>query len=152
MLGGDKKLPAPLGLSTAGPQSQGGGGEGGVVKVLPGPKGREGTLGGNGGSWGAPGGAGGAGANGGKGEGGIQTQQSWSFPSGGGGGGGDPPVYAAPPAQQSQSVGGGKIPPPLQPGQRPVRLLPIRPRSRGARRSLRTFPVVTLHPRFPFNV
>ena len=32
-----------------------------------------------------------------------------------------------------------------------VRLLPIRPRSRGARRSLRTFPVVTLHPRFPFN-
>ena len=33
-----------------------------------------------------------------------------------------------------------------------VRLLPIRPRSRGARRSLRTFPVVTLHPRFPFNV
>jgi predicted dehydrogenase len=26
-----------------------------------------------------------------------------------------------------------------------VRLLPIRPRSRGARRSLRTFPVVTLH-------
>ena len=34
---------------------------------------------------------------------------------------------------------------------RAVRLLPIRPRSRGARRSLRTFPVVTLHPRFPFN-
>ena len=33
-----------------------------------------------------------------------------------------------------------------------VRLLPIRPLSRGARRSLRTFPVVTLHPRFPFNV
>ena len=33
-----------------------------------------------------------------------------------------------------------------------VRLLPIRPRSRGARRSLRTFPVATLHPRFPFNV
>ena len=33
-----------------------------------------------------------------------------------------------------------------------VRLLPIRPRSRGARRSLRNFPVVTLHPRFPFNV
>jgi hypothetical protein len=33
-----------------------------------------------------------------------------------------------------------------------VRLLPIQPRSRGARRSLRTFPVVTLHPRFPFNV
>jgi hypothetical protein len=33
-----------------------------------------------------------------------------------------------------------------------VRLLPIRPRSRGARRSLRTFLVVTLHPRFPFNV
>jgi len=33
-----------------------------------------------------------------------------------------------------------------------VRLLPIRPRSRGARRSLRTFPVDTLHPRFPFNV
>jgi hypothetical protein len=33
-----------------------------------------------------------------------------------------------------------------------VRLFPIRPRSRGARRSLRTFPVVTLHPRFPFNV
>jgi hypothetical protein len=33
-----------------------------------------------------------------------------------------------------------------------VRLLPIRPRSRGERRSLRTFPVVTLHPRFPFNV
>ena len=33
-----------------------------------------------------------------------------------------------------------------------VRLLPIRPRSRCARRSLRTFPVVTLHPRFPFNV
>ena len=33
-----------------------------------------------------------------------------------------------------------------------VRLLPIRPRSRGARRSLRTFPVVTLHSRFPFNV
>jgi hypothetical protein len=33
-----------------------------------------------------------------------------------------------------------------------VRLLPIRPRLRGARRSLRTFPVVTLHPRFPFNV
>ena len=32
-----------------------------------------------------------------------------------------------------------------------VRLLPIRPRSRGARRSLRTFPVVTLHPRFHFN-
>jgi hypothetical protein len=32
-----------------------------------------------------------------------------------------------------------------------VRLLSIRPRSRGARRSLRTFPVVTLHPRFPFN-
>jgi len=33
-----------------------------------------------------------------------------------------------------------------------VSLLPIRPRSRGARRSLRTFLVVTLHPRFPFNV
>ena len=33
-----------------------------------------------------------------------------------------------------------------------VRLLPIRPRSRGARRSLRTFPVVTRHPRFPFTV
>ena len=33
-----------------------------------------------------------------------------------------------------------------------VRPLPVRPRSRGARRSLRTFPVVTLHPRFPFNV
>jgi hypothetical protein len=33
-----------------------------------------------------------------------------------------------------------------------VRLLPIRPRSRGARRSLRTFPVGTLHPRFHFNV
>ena len=33
-----------------------------------------------------------------------------------------------------------------------VRLLPVRPRSRGERRSLRTFPVVTLHPRFPFNV
>jgi len=33
-----------------------------------------------------------------------------------------------------------------------VRLLPIRPRSRGARRSLRTLSVVTLHPRFPFNV
>ena len=33
-----------------------------------------------------------------------------------------------------------------------VRLLPIRPRSRCARRSLRTFPVVALHPRFPFNV
>jgi hypothetical protein len=33
-----------------------------------------------------------------------------------------------------------------------VRLLPIRPRSRGERHSLRTFPVVTLHPRFPFNV
>ena len=31
-------------------------------------------------------------------------------------------------------------------------LVPIRPRSRGERRSLRTFPVVTLHPRFPFNV
>jgi hypothetical protein len=36
--------------------------------------------------------------------------------------------------------------------QEEVRLLPIRPRSRGERRSLRTFPVVTLHPRFPFNV
>ena len=36
-----------------------------------------------------------------------------------------------------------------------VRLLPIRPRSRCERRFLRTFPVrrvVTLHPRFPFNV
>ena len=33
-----------------------------------------------------------------------------------------------------------------------VRLLPVRPRSRGARRSLRTFLVATLHPRFPFNV
>jgi len=33
-----------------------------------------------------------------------------------------------------------------------VRLLPIRPRSRGARHSLRTFPVGTLHPRFHFNV
>ena len=33
-----------------------------------------------------------------------------------------------------------------------ARLLPIRPRSRGERRSLRTFPGVTLHPRFPFNV
>jgi len=33
-----------------------------------------------------------------------------------------------------------------------VRLLPIRPRSRVDRRSLRTFHVVTLHPRFPFNV
>jgi hypothetical protein len=31
-----------------------------------------------------------------------------------------------------------------------VRLLPIRPRSRCERRSLRTFPVVTLHPRVPF--
>ena len=31
-------------------------------------------------------------------------------------------------------------------------LVPIRPRSRCERRSLRTFPVVTLHPRFPFNV
>jgi hypothetical protein len=46
---------------------------------------------------------------------------------------------------------------PLNPAERmraeaQVRLLPIRPRSRGARRSLRTFPVVTLHPRFPFNV
>jgi hypothetical protein len=37
-------------------------------------------------------------------------------------------------------------------GRGEVRLLPIRPRSRGARRSLRTFPVVNLHPRFPFNV
>ncbi|EEH52570.1 uncharacterized protein MICPUCDRAFT_63787 [Micromonas pusilla CCMP1545] len=35
---------------------------------------------------------------------------------------------------------------------RAVRLLPIRPRSRCERRSLRTFPVVALHPRFPFNV
>ena len=35
---------------------------------------------------------------------------------------------------------------------RAVRLLPVQPRSRGARRSLRTFPVDTLHPRFPFNV
>ena len=33
-----------------------------------------------------------------------------------------------------------------------VRLLPVRPRSRVDRRSLRTFHVVTLHPRFPFNV
>ena len=33
-----------------------------------------------------------------------------------------------------------------------MRLLPIRPRSRCERRSLRTFPDVTLHPRFPFNV
>jgi len=33
-----------------------------------------------------------------------------------------------------------------------VRLLPVRPRSRVDRRFLRTFPVVTLHPRFPFNV
>jgi tetratricopeptide (TPR) repeat protein len=40
----------------------------------------------------------------------------------------------------------------LEPKKAGVRLLPIRPRSRGARRSLRTFPVVTLHPRFPFNV
>ena len=32
------------------------------------------------------------------------------------------------------------------------RLLPIRPRSRCELHSLRTFPVVTLHPRFPFNV
>jgi fructose-1,6-bisphosphatase I len=34
---------------------------------------------------------------------------------------------------------------------RRVRPLPVRPRSRGARRSSRTFPVVALHPRFPFN-
>ena len=33
-----------------------------------------------------------------------------------------------------------------------MRPLPVRPRSRCARRSLRTFPVVTLHPRSPFNV
>ena len=33
-----------------------------------------------------------------------------------------------------------------------VRLVPIRPRSRCERRFLRTFPVVTLRPRFPFNV
>ena len=33
-----------------------------------------------------------------------------------------------------------------------VRLLPVRPRSRARCRSLRTFPVVTLHPRFPLNV
>jgi hypothetical protein len=33
-----------------------------------------------------------------------------------------------------------------------VRLLPIRPLSRCELHSLRTFPVVTLHPRFPFNV
>jgi polyribonucleotide nucleotidyltransferase len=33
-----------------------------------------------------------------------------------------------------------------------ARLLPIRPRSRCELHSLRTFPVVTLHPRFPFNV
>ena len=32
------------------------------------------------------------------------------------------------------------------------RLVLIRPRSRCERRSLRTFAVVTLHPRFPFNV
>ena len=38
------------------------------------------------------------------------------------------------------------------PGSLEVRLLSIRPRSRGERLSLRTFPVVTLHPRFPFNV
>jgi hypothetical protein len=37
-------------------------------------------------------------------------------------------------------------------GETGVRLLPIRPRSRCERRSLRTFPVVTLHPHFPFNV
>jgi hypothetical protein len=31
-------------------------------------------------------------------------------------------------------------------------LVPIRPRSRCERRFLRTFPVVALRPRFPFNV
>ena len=33
-----------------------------------------------------------------------------------------------------------------------VRLVPVRPRSRCERRFLRTFPVVALRPRFPFNV
>jgi hypothetical protein len=32
------------------------------------------------------------------------------------------------------------------------RLLPIRPRARGERHSLRTFPVVAFHPHLPFNV
>ena len=48
--------------------------------------------------------------------------------------------------------GGGEKRPAAAAAAAAVRLLPIRPRSRGARRSLRTFPVVTLHPRFPFNV
>jgi len=55
------------------------------------------------------------------------------------------PMYIGAPAQVMESL------PALVNGVK-VRLLPIRPRSRCERRSLRTFPVVTLHPRFPFNV
>ena len=51
----------------------------------------------------------------------------------------------------AEDGGGGKMPSDAA-SLGKVRLLPIRPRSRGARRSLRTFPVVALHPRVPFNV
>jgi hypothetical protein len=54
-------------------------------------------------------------------------------------------------AMDAREESGGGVRSPLAP-RFPVRLLSIRPRSRGERRSLRTFPVVTLHPRFPFNV
>jgi CCR4-NOT transcription complex subunit 3 len=109
-------IPAPLGLKTDGANAEPPSG-----KVLPGPKGREGSLGGNGGSWGAPGGAGGspaaaAAAN----AGGLQQQQSWSFPPGGGSPGQEPPnAYAAQNGAGAQ--GSSKFPLPMQAQQRLAR-------------------------------
>ena len=100
VLGGGAGLPAPLGLKNVGGGDGSGGGATSGGKVLPGPKGREGTLGGNGGSWGAPGGAGG-----------LQQQQSWSFPPNAGGASGEPPVY-------NQPQGSSKFPLPMQAQQR----------------------------------
>ena len=70
----------------------------------------------------------------------------------GGGGGGGLNLGGASPARGSLEVARRAAARCSAAAAAEVRLLSIRPRSRGARRSLRTFPVVTLHPRFPFNV
>ena len=102
VLGGGAGLPAPLGLKNVGGGDGSGGGATSGGKVLPGPKGRGHfhSVGGNGGSWGAPGGAGG-----------LQQQQSWSFPPNAGGASGEPPVY-------NQPQGSSKFPLPMQAQQR----------------------------------
>ena len=132
VLGGGAGLPAPLGLKNVGGGDGSGGGATSGGKVLPGPKGREGTLGGNGGSWGAPGGAGG-----------LQQQQSWSFPPNAGGASGEPPVY-------NQPQGSSKFPLPMQAQQRlaqqqqtPRLAPPVQPRRQGASPRPLQFPKAT---------